>query len=113
MAVLINNAGYLEPGAYAEVNTKNIQDVLSVNALTPIFLTRALLPRLIKREERSAIINVSSGLGKVPIPGIQTYSVSKKFLSWFSQAVGLELQIEGKVDMLDYTPQQVKTERMS
>jgi short-subunit dehydrogenase len=73
---------------------------VTINALHPIYLTKALLPQILARESKSAIVITSSGLGNAPVPGIIPYSASKSFSSFFGEALNMELK--GKVDVLSF-----------
>lgn len=45
---------------------------------------------MMKREQRSAIINLSSVAGEYPLPYISVYSASKAYNDFFSQAIEME-----------------------
>lgn len=66
----------------------------------PIYLTKALLPQLLGRESKSALVITSSGLGSTAVPGILTYSASKSFSSYLGE--GLSIELAGKVDVLSF-----------
>jgi 17beta-estradiol 17-dehydrogenase / very-long-chain 3-oxoacyl-CoA reductase len=71
------------------------------------FLAHFLLPIFLKRERRSAIINLSSIAGEYPIPFISTYSATKAYNDFFSQA--LQMEYSYKVDILSVRPMYVET----
>ncbi|HZC36205.1 MAG TPA: SDR family NAD(P)-dependent oxidoreductase [Chthoniobacterales bacterium] len=108
--VLINNAGILKvenlkkfPG-----KLKDSEAVIITNLLGPIRLTAALLPHLQKQPE-SAIINVSSGLGFVPLPVTPTYSATKAALH--SYTVSLRVELAGTpVEVIEIIPPAVATD---
>lgn len=84
--------------------------MVNINMLAPFYITKALLPRLLQRKERSAVLNVSSGASLFPMPGFFTYSISKVFLSFFAQGLQAEATLLAhKIDFLDYTPMGVAT----
>lgn len=62
---------------------------------------------MIKREQRSAIVVTSSGLGAVPVSGNAAYSSSKAFSSWFAQA--LHFEVKDKIDVLAWECGEVST----
>jgi short-subunit dehydrogenase len=64
--------------------------VLSVNLMAAVHLTRLLLPQLIKN--RGFIVNVASGSGLAPFPGLSAYTTSKFGLVGFSEAIRAELR---------------------
>jgi short-subunit dehydrogenase len=78
-----------------------------VNVLPVTFLTHALLPKLLRREKRSAIINLASVAGENPLPYISVYSASKAYGDFLSQA--LELEYSQKIDILSVRPMYVES----
>ena len=53
-------------------------------------MTNHMIPHMLKREKRSAIINLSSFAAEHPVPYVSTYSATKAFNDFFSRAIGLE-----------------------
>jgi len=67
------------------------EKVLSVN-LTGVMLTnRAVARRMIAQGEGGAIVNISSGAAKIPMPGSAEYSVSKAGVWLLTRCIALEL----------------------
>ncbi|XP_015921960.1 short-chain dehydrogenase/reductase family 9C member 7 [Parasteatoda tepidariorum] len=86
---LINNAG-ISKGSDIEVTSmESIEEVIAVNLLGTIRLTKAFLPLLQKSKGR--IINVASAAGRFVMPGFLPYSVSKNAIIWFSDGLRLEV----------------------
>mmetsp|Transcript_31931 Transcript_31931/g.42276 ORF Transcript_31931/g.42276 Transcript_31931/m.42276 type:complete len:117 (-) Transcript_31931:196-546(-) len=73
---------------------------MSINALHPMYTAKVMVNQLLAREERSAIVVVSSGLGGRPIPGCVTYSAAKACSSFMAQALSYELR--EKVDVMSW-----------
>lgn len=71
------------------------------------FLTHFMLPQLLKRERRSAIINLSSVAGEYPIPYISTYSATKAYNDFLTQAI--QMEYSHKIDILSVRPMYVET----
>ncbi len=88
--VLINNAGIsrLENLKELEDSTK-AEEMITTNLLGPIRLTTALLPHL-RKQTRSTIINVTSGLAFVPLPIAPTYSATKAALHAYTEALRVQ-----------------------
>ena len=71
------------------------EKVLAVN-LTGVMLTnRAVVRRMIDQGEGGAIVNISSGAAKVPMPGSADYSVSKAGVWMLTRCIALEVAPHG------------------
>ncbi len=103
--VLINNAGIVYSGLFKEMDMKDFDRVLDINLKASIHLTRALLPKLMK--SRGFIVNVASGGGLSPLPGMCAYSTSKFGLVGFSE--GLRGELRGIVGVSTICPAFVAT----
>lgn len=90
--VLVNNAGMGDYGAVASADPVKLRGMLELNMMTPVLLTHALLPLLVRP---GGILNVSSLAGELPMPDTACYAASKAFLTRFSQALAVELETEG------------------
>ncbi len=67
------------------------EKVLAVN-LTGVMLTnRAVARRMIAQGDGGAIVNISSGAAKIPMPGSAEYSVSKTGVWMLTRCIALEL----------------------
>jgi short-subunit dehydrogenase len=89
--VLINNAGIGESGSLAEVDVDRIRAVFEVNVFATLELTQLALRGMILRR-RGTVLFVSSIAGRVPMPFLMPYSMSKFALS----AAGAGLRAELK-----------------
>ena len=108
--VVINNAGIarLENLLSAPASLEDSESIVTTNILGPIRLTSALLPHLLK-QERAAIVNVTSGLGFVPLPQGPTYSASKAALHSYTVSLRWQLR-KTPVEVLEIIPPYVQTE---
>ena len=90
-AVLINNAGVVEPVApLVRVDGEELARNLAVNLVAPILLMRRFLRftegvALLRR-----IINISSGAGRRPVSGWTAYCTAKAGLDMATRVVALE-----------------------
>jgi short-subunit dehydrogenase len=66
-----------------------------------------MLPIFLKRERRSAIINLASVAGEYPIPFIATYCATKAYNDFFTQAI--QMEYSHKIDILSVRPMYVAT----
>ena len=93
--VLINNAGYGLPRAYAETTWSEQQAFLQVLLTSVCEMTHKLLPGMLSRGY-GRIVNVASLAGLIPgMPGATLYGPTKAFLVRFSQALHLETRGTG------------------
>jgi short-subunit dehydrogenase len=87
--VLINNAGMGESGSLAEVDMQRVRKIFEVNLFCTLELTQVALSGMIRREKGTVLL-VSSIAGRVPMPFLMPYSMSKFALS----AAGAGLRAE-------------------
>jgi uncharacterized oxidoreductase len=108
--ILINNAGIMRAENLRDLPSGLVdsEDIIATNLLGPIRLTAALLPHL-KEQTHAAIINVTSGLGFVPLPVTPTYSATKAALH--SYTLSLRVQLAGTpVEVIEIIPPAVATD---
>ncbi len=90
-AVLINNAGIVEPvGTFNAIDAIALKLNLDVNLLAPMILMRlfASATRIIAKQR--LILNISSGAAKRPIAGWAAYCTAKAGLEMATRAAALE-----------------------
>jgi len=93
--VLVNNAGYGQPGSYLDVPWSDHERFMQVMVTAILDLTYRLLPGMIERGW-GRIINVASVAGLVPSPAGHTlYGASKAFLVRMSEALASENMPKG------------------
>lgn len=88
--ILVNNAGLAGPGRFTELPDSAFRDLMDVNYFGAVYITRAILPHLLKRRS-GHILNVSSIAGLLAIYGYTAYAASKFALHGFSQALRAEV----------------------
>lgn len=93
--VLVNNAGYGVPGAYARTDWQRQADFIQVLVTAVAELTHRLLPGMIERRW-GRVLNIASLAALVPAaPGHTLYAASKAFLVKFSEALAGEVNADG------------------
>lgn len=93
--VLVNNAGYGLPGAYADTRWADQRDFLQVLLNGPCELAHRVLPGMLERRF-GRIVNVASLAGLVPgAAGHTLYGAAKGFMVRFSQSLHLETEGTG------------------
>lgn len=104
--LLINNAGLGDYGDFADAAPERNNQMMQVNMLAPVELTRALLPAM--KEQGGGIINIASLAADLFIPDFAVYAASKAFVASFSEAVRLET-VADSVPVLAVCPGPVHT----
>ena len=92
--VLINIAGYLQPGYIADLPAELVHRHLDVNTKGTIFGTQVGARHMLARG-RGHIINIASLAALAPVPGIGIYTASKYAVRGFSLAAAQELRPRG------------------
>ena len=94
---LVNNAGYVEPGAIEDISMNNLRDQFETNFFGLVGFTKKILPLMMtgrnKEEEGGGgrIVNVSSLAGLISLPLIGAYSATKYALEAVSDALRIEV----------------------
>ncbi|XP_050973952.1 17-beta-hydroxysteroid dehydrogenase type 3 [Labeo rohita] len=129
IGILVNNVGILPskiPCKLLETSDleERIYDVTNCNVKAMVKMCRLVLPGMQKRG-RGVILNVSSGIAKIPCPIYTLYAASKVFVERFSQGLQAEYKSKGiiiqtvapfgvstpmtghqKPDMVTFTPEE-------
>ena len=92
LRVLVNAAGFLTKGRFAEADAEGQDAMVRVHVLAPVRLTRAALPGMIASRRRCAVVNVSSVAAYGTSPGNVTYCATKAYLNSFTHGLALELR---------------------
>jgi 17beta-estradiol 17-dehydrogenase / very-long-chain 3-oxoacyl-CoA reductase len=94
VGVLVNNVGksHSIPVPFLETASDELQDIVTVNCLATLKVTKVVAPLLVARKKRGLILTVGSFSGWIPTPYLATYSGSKAFLQHWSTALGAELK---------------------
>ncbi|WP_075082773.1 SDR family NAD(P)-dependent oxidoreductase [Mariniblastus fucicola] len=88
--ILVNNAGFGELGRFHEIDVERQVNMVRLNVLTLVHLTRLLVPEMIKRKS-GGILNVGSTAAFQPGPNMAVYYATKAFVLSFSEALHEEL----------------------
>ncbi|MDQ2049686.1 SDR family oxidoreductase [Natronolimnohabitans sp. A-GB9] len=104
---LVNNAGYAQMGPMEDVSTSDLHRQFDVNVYGPHRLIRAALPHM-RAQGAGRIINVSSVIGRISIPGSGAYAGSKHALEAMSDSLRAEVEEFG-IDVTVIEPGPVET----
>lgn len=91
--ILVNNAG-IQRMVNLRKGTRDLfdgEDEIEINLTAPIHLSAYFIPLLLKRKE-AAIVNISSGLGFVPIASMLVYCATKAAIHSFSLSLRHQLK---------------------
>jgi len=87
--VLVNNAGFGMVGAVEECSLDEARAIFETNFFGVLQLVKAFLPQM-RRQQSGHIINISSGVGLMGLPGMPLYSASKHAVEGLSEALAGE-----------------------
>jgi 3-oxoacyl-[acyl-carrier protein] reductase len=92
--VLVNNAGVVWVGDYAEQAQAGIDEVIDVNLKGTMHMARAVLPGMLQRGD-GAIVNIASGAGLHGFPKVVAYCASKFGVVGFTESLAQEVENRG------------------
>ena len=104
---LVNNAGYAQMGPLEDVSTADLHRQFDVNVYGPHRLARAALPHM-RAQGAGRIVNVSSVIGRISIPGSGAYAGSKHALEAMSDSLRAEVE-QFDIDVVVIEPGPVET----
>ena len=88
--ILINNAGIIEVGPLEHLSREDFERAMQLHFWAPYELISQVVPEM-RIWGGGRIVNISSIGGKIAVPHLASYSVSKFALTGFSDAVRAEL----------------------
>jgi uncharacterized oxidoreductase len=108
--VLINNAGIQRFIDFKKGTGELLkgESEIQTNLVAPIHLSAYFIPLLLKKRE-AAIINVSSGLGFVPIAAMPVYCATKAAVHSFTMSLRFQLK-DTSIKVFEIVPPAVDTE---
>jgi hypothetical protein len=92
--VLVNNAGQGEYGKFTTYDVARDMDIIQLNILSLVFLTKFFLRDMISRNE-GRILQVASLFAKYPSPFMATYGATKAFVLSFTESLIDEVKDTG------------------
>jgi NAD(P)-dependent dehydrogenase (short-subunit alcohol dehydrogenase family) len=108
--IVVNNAGAsrVHMGGPAAIPDAEWQDSLDINFLSAVRLVNAALPALTESGPGAAIVNISTGVAKAPLPPLLHYAAAKAALDAYSKGLAKALAPAGiRVNVV--TPGPVET----
>ncbi len=92
--ILVNNAGITRDGLLVRMKDEDWKQVLSTNLDGVFYVSRAVLPRMMKNRY-GRIVNISSVVGQMGNPGQGNYVASKAGVIGFTKSVAREVASRG------------------
>jgi NAD(P)-dependent dehydrogenase (short-subunit alcohol dehydrogenase family) len=94
LGALVNNAGFGQPGALEDLSRAALREQFEVNVVGLQDLTNQFIP-VFRRQGWGRIVNVSSVLGRIPLPLMGAYVASKYAVEALSDCLRIELRNAG------------------
>jgi NAD(P)-dependent dehydrogenase (short-subunit alcohol dehydrogenase family) len=88
--VLVNNAGIGVFGAFEAADHELIKKQFDTNVFGLMETIKQVLPHF-RKKRKGTIVNISSGVGKVPLPMQSLYGATKFAVEGFSESLSYEL----------------------
>jgi NAD(P)-dependent dehydrogenase (short-subunit alcohol dehydrogenase family) len=92
--VVVNNAGYVVVGLVEAVSVEQAQRQMDTNFMGAVRVNRAVLPHM-RRQRSGLLLHISSGAGRVVVPGSGFYCASKFAMEAMAEAYHYELAGQG------------------
>jgi short-subunit dehydrogenase len=106
-ALVINNAGVGLAETVEHMTHEDFAWVMNINFWGMVHGSQAFLPQL-QRQERAALVNISSAFGLIAVPTQSAYNASKFAIRGFTEALAAELA-GGPVSVHSVHPGGVRT----
>jgi short-subunit dehydrogenase len=106
--VLVNNAGQAAAGNVADVKIEDFQAIWELNVLGVLYAIQAVVPKM-RQGGGGLIINVSSMVSKMNLPGLAAYAATKAALNQLSATGRAELAAEN-IRVLTVYPRMTATD---
>jgi NADP-dependent 3-hydroxy acid dehydrogenase YdfG len=106
--VLVNNAGIMPLGKFAEEDDATAHRMVDINVHGVMYGMKLAIPRM-ERRNSGHIVNIASQAGKTGFPGGATYCGTKHFVVGVSEAVRAELR-DTDIEVSCVMPAVVNTE---
>ncbi|HEY3379457.1 MAG TPA: SDR family oxidoreductase [Armatimonadota bacterium] len=88
--IVINNAGQAAVDTIAAINLDDFRQIMELNVYAPLLAMQAAVP-VMRAQGGGIIVNVSSMVSKMRIPGLAAYAATKAALNMLSDTARVEL----------------------
>ncbi len=97
--ILVNNAGGSPPQESMKVSQAAFEEAFHFNVTTALTMTQLAVPHMLKAGG-GAVVNISSGAGRLVMPGFVAYGTAKAALSYMSKILGAEFAPKVRVNAI-------------
>jgi len=94
LGAVVNNAGVAQFGAVEDLTREALRRQFEINTFGAQDLTNRLIPHF-RKQGSGRIVNVSSVFGRISAPMVGCYCASKYAMEALSDAMRIELRVEG------------------
>lgn len=91
--LLINNAGQSAAGPVAAIDVAHFRQIMELNVYGALYAIQAVVPKM-RLGGGGVILNISSMVSKLHLPGLGTYAATKAALNQISATARVELAAE-------------------
>lgn len=109
IAILVNNVGADHLCGFDEMDNDDIAAMLNTNINALTYLTRMVIPEMLKRPTRSAIIGVSSSFTGASMINTSLYTATKSYMDALLRCLHYELK-DKCIDVLNCLTGEVTTQ---
>ncbi|MEE9356498.1 MAG: SDR family oxidoreductase [Methylococcaceae bacterium] len=106
--ILINNAGIYLNKSFPDMTIAEFKEVIDINLLAPIELTKAIWP-IFQKKKSGIVININSMAGKQGSNGESAYCASKHGLRGFSSSLQFDAT-KHNIRVIDVYPGGMRTD---
>ncbi len=109
--LLVANAGGATFGRFSSSPWADVERTLALNVVAPTRLVHGLMP-LLRARPKAKVVLVSSGIARLPYPGLAVYGACKGYLSSLAESLACEAR-GTSVDVLCFHPGFTRTRFLS
>jgi short-subunit dehydrogenase len=106
--VLINNAGQAASGTITDVSIDDYRQIVELNMFGPLYAMQAVIPKM-RSQGGGIIVNVSSMVSRMHIPGLAAYASTKAALNMLSDTARGELASDN-IRVITFYPRMTATD---
>lgn len=105
ISILANNAGVLHFGRLGDKDIEDLQCMINVNVNAQTYMSILMLPRLLNRSHRSAVINLSSKAAFYTRGAMPMYCATKRYN--YALSACMQDSYSDRLDIMTVTPASV------